>query len=158
MTNRFQPPKMLKYVKTCQNNRPYTPVQLNWFEPAAIFSHSKRFPGEFVCSSRRPPAFRFNTYVICFGVSDMKWNSLERIVLNSIDFRTGMPTGVFSIISFQYLYCLLWPKPTVKWNSLERVVLDLTGRDNRAVKFRFYVILMFTSWWRALLTSRHIRW
>ena len=75
----------------------------------------------------------------------MKWNSLERIVLNSIDFQTGMPTGVFSIISFQYLYCLLWPKPTVKWNSLEHVVLNLTGSHEKAVNDRVYLLFVFTS-------------
>ena len=88
----------------------------------------------------------------------MKWNSLKRIVLNLIDFRTGMPTGAFSIISYQYLYCLLWPKPTVKWNSLELVVFNLTGSHEKAVNDSYYVLFVFTSGWLGLLTGPSIRW
>ena len=64
-----------------------------------------------------------------------------------------MPTGVFLIISFQYLYRLLWHE----MESLERVVLNSTGSYEKEVNNSFYVLFVFTSWWRALLTGRHIR-
>ena len=51
--------------------------------------------------------------------------------------------GVFSIISFQYLYRLLLHIPIVKWNLIERVVLNLTGRDDQTVNDYFYVLFVF---------------
>ena len=61
-------------------------------------------------------------------------------------------------ISFQYLYCLLWRIPIVKWNSLERIVLNLTGSHEKAVNDSFYLLFVFTSGWRGLLTGPSIRW
>ena len=54
-----------------------------------------------------------------------------------------MPTGVFLIISFQYLYRLLLHISIVKWNLIERVVLNLTGRDDQTVNDYFYVLFVF---------------
>ena len=109
---------------------------------------------EFVCSSRRPHGVSFQyLYRLLWRIPIVKWNSLKRVVLDSILCRTEMPTGVFSIISFQYLYRLLWRK----FNSLERVVLNLTGCFERTVNVYFYLLFVFTSWWCALLTGRHIR-
>ena len=68
-----RPPTMLTYVKTFQNNQPNLCLQClrcNKFEPAD--SDSKLPVSLFVL------IFRFNTYIVCFGVNPLikgtRWN------------------------------------------------------------------------------------
>ena len=42
--------------------------------------------------------------------------------------------------------------------SLERVVLNLTGCYEQTVNVYFYLLFVFTSGWRGLLTGPSIRW
>ena len=118
---------------------------------------SKHPVHEFVCTKRRNgrTARRIVSILISSALaytdSEME---LNRILFSCLE-RTCGRCELRRVLDQYFNVCL--GVSGREMESLERVVLNLTGCYEQTVNVYFYLLFVFTSWWRALLTGRHIR-
>ena len=141
---------MLKYVKTYQNNMPHSAAKLRPgqrllcqidFRVSSFVAVGTpwRFVSILISSALAYTDSEMElTLTCCYGFDCLSnWNAYGRV--------------------FDHFVSILISSALVKWNSLECVVLNLTGCYEQTVNVYFYLLFVFTSWWRALLTGRHFR-
>ena len=133
---------MLTYVKTSQNNRPYLPAK-------------PRPRQRLLC------LLRFKTKMVSLFVQNrvkthalMGSKELNQIFSLFIEWK-WLWCKRRHVLDYYFNVCLLVSSP--RNGTRPNLVLISTRRCQKEINIYFYLLFVFTSWWRGLLTAHYVR-